>query len=81
MSAIDVDVVVDNSSTEDWFEIWRGTGKGDSLLLIGTSTNSDYSDLAVSASTTYTYKVRAHIEGHVDSLWTTATVRTPGRQR
>jgi hypothetical protein len=67
----------DNSSAKDWFEIWRGTSDGNGIVLIGLSTIADYTDLTTVASTSYTYKVRAHVEPDVNSLWTTVTVRTP----
>jgi hypothetical protein len=67
----------DNSSAKDWFEIWRGTADGNGIVLIGLSTIADYTDLTTSPRTSYTYKIRAHVEPDINSLWTTVTVRTP----
>jgi len=67
----------DNSSAREWFEIWRGTADGNGIVLIGQSTSADYTDLTTAASTNYTYKIRAHVEPDINSLWTIVTVRTP----
>jgi len=67
----------DNSSNETAFALWRRTGAGSWVRVAVLGPNvTTFSDTSVSASTTYTYRVRAINNGGASAWSDEMTVTT-----
>jgi hypothetical protein len=67
----------DTSNNEDGFKIERATGKGSfsQIIVLGAGVTS-YSDVGLSANTSYTYRVRAYNTGGNSGYSNTDTAKT-----